>query len=63
MILDQGEFGGDISSTSSPDGNLSYNETVESAMKVSEAPHPSQISTSYIHYFIILSNTLVLVAV
>ena len=36
LILDQGEFGGSISSASSPDGNLNYNELVESAVKVSK---------------------------
>ncbi|CAF2373952.1 unnamed protein product [Brassica napus] len=34
--LVKGEFGGEISSTSSPDGNLNYNEIVESAMKLYE---------------------------
>ncbi|KAJ0244399.1 Rab escort protein 1 [Hirschfeldia incana] len=34
--LVKGEFGGSISTTSSPDGNLSYNETVESAVKLYE---------------------------
>ncbi|KAJ0234155.1 Rab escort protein 1 [Hirschfeldia incana] len=32
--LIKGEFGGSISSTSSPDGNLNYNEIVESAVKL-----------------------------
>jgi len=35
--LDQGEFGGTISSMPSPDGNLNYNEIVESAVKVSRS--------------------------
>ncbi|KAL0857988.1 hypothetical protein Bca101_063142 [Brassica carinata] len=34
--LVKGEFGGSISSTSSPDGNLSYNEIVESAVTLYE---------------------------
>ncbi|CAN6926731.1 unnamed protein product [Brassica oleracea] len=34
--LVKGEFGGDISSTSSPDGNLNYNEIVESTVKLYE---------------------------
>ncbi|CAH8353336.1 unnamed protein product [Eruca vesicaria subsp. sativa] len=34
--LVKGEFGGNISSTSSPDGNLNYNEIVESAVKLYE---------------------------
>ncbi|KAF8094661.1 hypothetical protein N665_0358s0041 [Sinapis alba] len=34
--LVKGEFGGSISSTSSPDGNLNYNEIVESAVKLYE---------------------------
>ncbi|XP_013585535.1 PREDICTED: rab proteins geranylgeranyltransferase component A 2 [Brassica oleracea var. oleracea] len=34
--LVKGEFGGSISSASSPDGNLNYNELVESAVKLYE---------------------------
>ncbi|ESQ49387.1 hypothetical protein EUTSA_v10020408mg [Eutrema salsugineum] len=34
--LVKGEFGGSISSASSPDGNLNYNEIVESAVKLYE---------------------------